>query len=81
MICVLGEVSIKGKVAYLGQRPFIQNSTLKDNILFGQPYDEIKYQKTLEVYHYYYFIILFIILLFQIFSIIFIFRCVHYFLI
>ena len=49
MICVLGEVSIKGKIAYLGQRPFIQNSTLKDNILFGQPLDETKYQKTLEV--------------------------------
>jgi hypothetical protein len=29
MICVLGKVSVSGKIAYVGQRPFIQNSTLK----------------------------------------------------
>jgi ATP-binding cassette, subfamily C (CFTR/MRP), member 1 len=49
LVCVLGEVSIKGRVAYVGQRPFIQNSTLKDNILFGRKFDEAKYTKTLEV--------------------------------
>jgi ABC-type multidrug transport system fused ATPase/permease subunit len=49
LVCVLGEVSVKGRVAYVGQRPFIQNSTLKDNILFGRPYDEAKYMKTLEM--------------------------------
>lgn len=52
MICVLGNVAIKGKVAYVGQRPFIQNSTLKDNILFGNQYDEAKYRHTLEVNYY-----------------------------
>jgi ABC-type transport system involved in cytochrome bd biosynthesis fused ATPase/permease subunit len=31
----LGSVGIKGSVAYMGQRPFIQNSTLRDNITFG----------------------------------------------
>jgi ABC-type multidrug transport system fused ATPase/permease subunit len=49
LVCVLGEVSVKGRVAYVGQRPFIQNSTLKDNILFGRAYDEAKYLKTLEM--------------------------------
>ena len=33
-IC-LGSVGVKGSVAYMGQRPFIQNSTLRDNITFG----------------------------------------------
>lgn len=31
----LGSVGVKGSVAYMGQRPFIQNSTLRDNITFG----------------------------------------------
>jgi ATP-binding cassette subfamily C (CFTR/MRP) protein 1 len=43
-----GSVSKRGRVAYVGQRPFIQNSTLRDNITFGQPHNEEKYQRTLE---------------------------------
>lgn len=30
------------------QLPWIQNATLKDNILFGHPYNEQKYQTVLE---------------------------------
>ena len=33
-LCI-GNVGVKGSVAYMGQRPFIQNSTLRDNITFG----------------------------------------------
>jgi ABC-type multidrug transport system fused ATPase/permease subunit len=43
----LGSVGIKGSVAYMGQRPFIQNSTLRDNITFGLPFDQQKYSQTL----------------------------------
>jgi ABC-type multidrug transport system fused ATPase/permease subunit len=43
-----GSVSRRGRVAYVGQRPFIQNSTLRDNITFGQRQDEDKYQETLK---------------------------------
>ena len=32
----LGSVRVKGSIAYMGQRPFIQNSTLRDNITFGK---------------------------------------------
>lgn len=32
----LGSVCVKGNIAYMGQRPFIQNSTLRDNITFGK---------------------------------------------
>jgi len=46
--CFFGEVMLKGTIAYVGQRPYIQNCTLKDNILFGLPYDAEKYKKTLE---------------------------------
>jgi ABC-type multidrug transport system fused ATPase/permease subunit len=47
-IC-LGNVALYGEVAYAAQLAFIQNSTLRDNILYGKPYDEAKYQKTLEM--------------------------------
>mmetsp|Transcript_20744 Transcript_20744/g.29812 ORF Transcript_20744/g.29812 Transcript_20744/m.29812 type:complete len:1497 (+) Transcript_20744:45-4535(+) len=49
MLCVLGEVAIRGRVAYVGQRPFIQNCTLKENILFGCAYDQEKYDRTLKM--------------------------------
>ncbi|KAM6951721.1 ATP-binding cassette sub-family C member 3 isoform 2-T2 [Aplochiton taeniatus] len=43
-----GDVSIKGSVAYVPQQPWIQNATLRDNILFGKVYNEQKYRCVLE---------------------------------
>ncbi|NXN95747.1 MRP3 protein, partial [Rhinopomastus cyanomelas] len=43
-----GEVAVKGSVAYVPQQAWIQNATLKDNILFGQAPNEQKYQTVLE---------------------------------
>jgi hypothetical protein len=37
-LCI-GKIAVKGSIAYMGQRPFIQNSTLRDNITFGLPFD------------------------------------------
>lgn len=48
MRTVYGKVSLYGSVAYCSQLPFIQNSTLKENILFGNKYDEDSYHRTLE---------------------------------
>ncbi|NXX95541.1 MRP3 protein, partial [Centropus bengalensis] len=42
-----GEVAVKGSVAYVPQQAWIQNATLKDNILFGQAPNEQKYQNVL----------------------------------
>ena len=36
-------VHIKGKIGYVPQTPFIMNASLRDNILFGSPFDEEKY--------------------------------------
>ncbi len=36
-------------VAFCDQLPFIQNATVRDNILFGKPYDEKHYRETLRV--------------------------------
>ncbi|KAK2536899.1 Abcc3 [Columba livia] len=43
-----GEVAVKGSVAYVPQQAWIQNATLKDNILFGQAPNDEKYQNALE---------------------------------
>ncbi|XP_075435703.1 ATP-binding cassette sub-family C member 3 isoform X3 [Ascaphus truei] len=43
-----GDVSVRGSIAYVPQQAWIQNSTLKDNILFGRPNNEKNYKKVLE---------------------------------
>ncbi|XP_030190196.1 canalicular multispecific organic anion transporter 1 isoform X3 [Lynx canadensis] len=45
---VHGHITIKGTIAYVPQQSWIQNGTLKDNILFGSELDEKKYQQVLE---------------------------------
>ncbi|CAD8048099.1 unnamed protein product [Paramecium sonneborni] len=40
-------IKINGNIAYVSQKSWIQNATLKDNIVFGLPYDEKKYQNAL----------------------------------
>jgi ATP-binding cassette, subfamily C (CFTR/MRP), member 1 len=53
--CILGEmhrndgyVSLRGRVAYVPQQAWIQNLSLKSNILFNQEFDEKLYRKVLE---------------------------------
>ncbi|CEP22757.1 BPT1 [Cyberlindnera jadinii] len=41
-------LNIHGTVAYSSQIPWIMNTTVRENILFGHRYDEEFYQKTLE---------------------------------
>ncbi|XP_066442933.1 ATP-binding cassette sub-family C member 3 [Eleutherodactylus coqui] len=43
-----GDVAVRGSVAYIPQQAWIQNSTLKDNILFGRAENEKNYKKVLE---------------------------------
>nr|AAF61707.1 canalicular multispecific organic anion transporter cMOAT [Mus musculus] len=45
---VHGHITIKGSIAYVPQQSWIQNGTIKDNILFGSEYDEKKYQRVIE---------------------------------
>eukprot|EP01041_Mallomonas_annulata_P007311 gene7311-14905_t len=44
-----GSMAIRGSIAYVGQRPFIQNCSVKDNILFGADYDAERYNWALSV--------------------------------
>lgn len=40
---------IPGSIAYVAQIPWIENATIRDNIEFGLPHDEERYQKTIDV--------------------------------
>ncbi|ELU17727.1 hypothetical protein CAPTEDRAFT_146185, partial [Capitella teleta] len=44
-----GNIKIKGKVAYSGQRPWIFTSTIRQNIIFGQEMIANKYSNILRV--------------------------------
>lgn len=43
-----GKITLTGKVAYAAQSPWILNATLRDNILFGMPMNQEKYQQVLK---------------------------------
>lgn len=43
-----GVIKFSGSVSYVQQVPWIQNMTLRDNILFGSELDEDKYNRTIE---------------------------------
>jgi ABC-type multidrug transport system fused ATPase/permease subunit len=42
-----GSVSFSGSVGYAAQQAWIQNASVKENILFGSEYDEVKYMETI----------------------------------
>jgi ABC-type multidrug transport system fused ATPase/permease subunit len=48
MVTKSGTVKVGGKIAYVPQTPWVQNLTLKDNILFGLPFDEDRYKKVVH---------------------------------
>jgi ABC-type multidrug transport system fused ATPase/permease subunit len=44
----LGRICINGSVAYVPQLAWIQNETLKNNILFGSGFDQARYDRVLS---------------------------------
>ena len=47
-------IHINGKIGYVAQNVWIQNATIKDNVLFFKPFNEKKYKECLEVSQLYY---------------------------
>jgi ABC-type multidrug transport system fused ATPase/permease subunit len=45
---IKGNVVFHGSIAYCQQQAWIQNATLRENILFGLPWDEGRYNKVIE---------------------------------
>ncbi|KAI0210104.1 Multidrug resistance-associated protein 1 [Lamellibrachia satsuma] len=48
MQLVEGHVNVNGSVAYVPQQAWIQNATVKDNILFSKDFRESRYQKVID---------------------------------
>lgn len=48
MIRLRGRVNINGSVAYCPQQAWIQNASVKSNILFGERCDQARYEQVLE---------------------------------
>lgn len=44
----LDQVRVSGTTAYVAQGAWIQNATIQDNILFGKPLNDARYQETLR---------------------------------
>ena len=44
-----GQVSCIGKMAYVSQTPWVYSGTVRENIVFGMPFVEEKYNKIIEV--------------------------------
>lgn len=49
MIRVQGDLSVHGGVALVSQQAWIFNETLRENILFGLPYEEERYKDVINV--------------------------------
>ncbi|CAH0389150.1 unnamed protein product [Bemisia tabaci] len=48
MDLISGRVNTKGSIAYVTQQAWIQNATLRENILFGKEYDYKTYNKVIK---------------------------------
>lgn len=44
-----GSVGLSGVVGYCPQQAWIQNATLRENVLFGQPFDQQRYDEAIRV--------------------------------
>jgi len=44
-----GKINLNGTLAYAPQLAFVQNASLRDNILFGKEYDELFYKQVVKI--------------------------------
>lgn len=45
---ISGDLNIDGKIAYVSQQAWIQNATVRDNIIFGKIFENTFYNKVIE---------------------------------
>jgi ATP-binding cassette subfamily C (CFTR/MRP) protein 1 len=44
-----GSVQVNGSIAYVAQTPWILHASVRDNILFGEDFDDARYRRVVEV--------------------------------
>lgn len=49
MVCNSGTVRVRGKIAYIPQEAFLLNASIRENILFGNPFDKQKYEEVITI--------------------------------
>jgi ABC-type bacteriocin/lantibiotic exporter with double-glycine peptidase domain len=49
MVHTHGEFEVLGSIGYVPQEAWLLNMSLRDNIIFGSPYDEAKYNEVIRV--------------------------------
>lgn len=42
-----GRISVRGKIGYVGPAPFLRRASLRENVIFGLPYDAERYSEVL----------------------------------
>lgn len=48
MVKFRGTINLDGSFAYVPQQAWLQNSSLRDNILFGKPFNEEDYSRVIK---------------------------------
>ena len=43
-----GRVEVKGRIAYVAQQPWVFSASLRQNIVFGNKFDKVKYDRILK---------------------------------
>lgn len=46
---VAGSLAARGAIGYVGQKPYIQNCSVRENILFGQKFEESRYTECIAM--------------------------------
>lgn len=45
---VMGTLAFNGSLAYVEQEPIVFSRSIRENIIFGKPFDTSKYQKVIK---------------------------------
>jgi len=48
ILLTINVLVLKGSVAYVAQEAWLQNTTLRDNVLFGKPLNSTVYEKIID---------------------------------
>jgi ABC-type protease/lipase transport system fused ATPase/permease subunit len=48
IVCERGGISVSGRIGYVRQNAWLQNVAIRDNILFGEQFEEIKYDRVIH---------------------------------
>ncbi len=43
-----GSMSVGGRISYVPQNPWLQNLSVRDNVLFGEAFDQAKYESVID---------------------------------